>query len=665
VGNFSYIEIEGINMPGTIWDITDAHAPVNIVYPTPITSLNTLIPNTSVPRMLHYSETRLSIPSIRQANFQAINPTQNNYLIIYHDDLSDAGGSYSNPVQAYADYRQSTGMRPIMVAIGTLYDQFNYGEVSPLAIRNFCRYMLDQGNPEYLLLIGKGLTVNYNFYRRQNDPAFDTFRDLVPTAGNPGSDILFTAGLNGSGYGPAIPTGRIPATSSQQVAAYLDKVKETESFKFDNLWKKNIIQLSGGIKPGEPEIFRYYIDQFKLLQENLYLGGNVINISKETTESVEFINITEEVNQGKSLIMFFGHSGALGSDIDIGQVSDPELGYNNKGKYPLIYMNGCDAGNVFEVVKSFGEDWIITADKGAIAFSAHSDVGFPRELRRYTDAFLSIGYGDSAYIDQSLGKILVETASKYISRYELVEEKNIAQIQQTILQGDPYVRLFGADKPDYSIDAGTITAEGTDGDIVTSGLDSFDIVIPLKNFGRADPDSFYISIRRTYPDGSLDNAGSILFFPVYYQDTLRFRIGNDPSRSFGQNIFEIVVDPFDSIPELNTMNNRAAYTLDINKLGTQNLFPYNYAIVSAGIQLSLIAQAATVLGRIPAVYVPDGYFSTLSTVQAMAEHQRSIRNGLPNGIQIHVGEFTYRMTDTMVLFLADPVPADSAAGGGG
>ncbi|MBR9999368.1 MAG: hypothetical protein KFF73_10375 [Cyclobacteriaceae bacterium] len=592
-GNISYIEIDGVTSPGTLWDITDLHAPVNIIYPAPLTTLNTLVPNTAIPRTLIYSEERLSIPSIRKVNFRTVDPSLYNYLLVYHVDFTGQGGSYSNPVQAYAEYRQSTGQRPLMMEIHTLYDQFNYGEISPLAVRNFCRYMLDQGNPEYLLLIGKGLTVNHDFHRKQSDPAFSEFRDWVPTAGNPGSDILFTANLSDTTYGPAIPTGRISATSPRHVADYLDKVKETESFRFDNLWKKDIIQLSGGIQPGEPEIFRYYIDQFKLLEENLYLGGNVTNVSKETTETVEFVNITDEVNQGKSLILFFGHSGTLGSDIDIGEVSDPRLGYDNRGKYPLIYMNGCDAGNVFTTVKSFGEDWMITGNKGAIAFSAHSDVGYTRELRRYTDAFLSIGYGDSAFIDQSLGTIFIRTAEKYISRYALIEEINIAQIQQTILQGDPFIRLFGADKPDYSILGDEISAIGREGETVTSEMDSFDIIIPVKNFGRAEPSPFFIGLRRTYPDQSLDFEDPVLYDPVFYQDTLRLTVENDPLKSFGLNSFEIQIDPFDSIPELSKMNNRAVFNLDINKLGTQNLFPYNYSIVSAD-SVSLIAKAATV-----------------------------------------------------------------------
>jgi len=592
-GNISYIEIDGIISPGLLWDISDDKNPVNIVYPTPQTTLNTLIPNTSVSKTLIYSENIYSIPYIHKVSFKSINPSQHNYLMVYHGDFTTSAGSYVNPIEAYADYRRTAGFNPLTIEVSMLYDQFNYGEISPQAIRNFSRYMLDNGNPEYLLLIGKALTVNHNYYRKRTDPAFDQFKDWVPTAGNPGSDILFTSYLNGSSHEPAIPTGRIPAKSANEVADYLDKVKEAESFSFNNLWKKDIIQLSGGIQSFEPEVFRYYIDQFKQIEENLYLGGNVTNVSKETTESVEFINITEEVNKGKSLILFFGHSGTFGSDIDIGEVSDPRLGYNNRGKYPLIFMNGCDAGNVFTTLKSFGEDWIVTEEKGAITFTAHSDVGYTRELRRYTDSFLATGYGDSSFIYRPLGDILKETATKYFGRYEVIEEKQIAQVQQTILLGDPFIKLFGAEKPDYNISEDEIFTITIDDQPVTTVTDSFDIAIITKNFGRADTKSFYISIKRTYPDNSIEFLDPALYQPVYYTDTLYYTIKNDPLRSFGLNLFEIRVDPFDSIPELTKNNNTATFNLIINKLGTQNLFPFNYSIVSENTP-RLIAQATSI-----------------------------------------------------------------------
>ncbi len=144
-GNISYVEIGGIVDPGNLWDITQPDNPINIVYPVPQATLNTLIPNTSVSRTLFYSEELLSSPSIHQVNFRSFNPTQYDFLMVYHRDLSRPAGSYVNPIQAYAAYRESTGFIPLAMEISTLYDQFNFGEISPLAIRNFCRYILDRG----------------------------------------------------------------------------------------------------------------------------------------------------------------------------------------------------------------------------------------------------------------------------------------------------------------------------------------------------------------------------------------------------------------------------------------------------------------------------------------------------------------------------------------
>ncbi|MFC2125657.1 C25 family cysteine peptidase, partial [Bacteroidota bacterium] len=64
-----------------------------------------------------------------------------------------------------------------------------------------------------------------------------------------------------------------------------------------------------------------------------------------------------EVNNGVNQITFFGHSGANVTDIDIGYASDPSYGYDNKGMYPYLYINGCNAGNIFTTNLTF-RTWI-------------------------------------------------------------------------------------------------------------------------------------------------------------------------------------------------------------------------------------------------------------------------------------------------------------------
>jgi len=594
-GGKSYVEFSGISNPDLLWDVTDPNNVINIGYDSVSGNIRAIIPNTLVKRTLISSENRLDISGISKIAVRRINASSANYLMLYHSDFTHPYGNYNNPVQAYAAYRASAeggSFDTLSVEISTLFNQYSYGEYSPLAIRNFCRDMVSNGDPQYLLLIGKGLTPHYKYYRGQQTAT--EVKDWVPTAGYPGSDVLLTAGLNGSSYGPGIPTGRVTVKSAAELANYLEKIKEAELFDFDEMWKKDIIQLSGGTSAGELVGFRQYINEFKAIQEDLYLGSNTLNIYKESNNSVELINISEEVNEGKSLILFFGHSAPNITDIDIGYVSDPAMGYNNRGKYPFMHINGCDAGNIFTPYMTFGEDWIVTGQKGAIGFHAHSDVGYTSTLKIFTNTFLGTAYGDSSYIDQTTGNILHETANRFL---QIVppSERNVAQIQQNVLQGDPAALLFGTNRPDYSISNNDISIISIDDEPITTLTDSFEIAIIVKNFGRADEKPFFITVDRTLPDGTVYNLNPEIFNPVFYKDTLYFTVNNSIDGAFGLNHFRITIDPFDSIPELRKTNNMVDFNYFLPKLGTQNLFPYNYSIVDISPE-QLVAQATDILG---------------------------------------------------------------------
>jgi nucleoside-diphosphate-sugar epimerase len=357
---------------------------------------------------------------------------------------------YSDPVKGYADYRASAeggSYDTLVVNVQQLFDQFNYGESSPLAIYQFMKFLSNVKAPRYLLLIGRGLDPYHTYYRTPS--AFTTYKDLVPSAGYPGADMAFTAGLAGTTFEPAVPTGRIPALKPDDVAAYLNKVKEMEQLPYADLWRKNILHLSGGIAEGEPELFKSYMQDFQSEAEDYHLGGKVSALAKYSKD-IQHINVAEQVNNGVNLITFFGHSSATTTDFDIGYVSDPILGYNNKGKYPMLLMNGCNVGSFFIQYTLFGEDWVLAKDKGATGFIGHSAYGFNNLLKKYTDTFYEVAYQDSSFIRQGIGDIQKETARRYMQS-TFASADNITQVQQMVLLGDPAVKLFGASKPDLEI----------------------------------------------------------------------------------------------------------------------------------------------------------------------------------------------------------------------
>ena len=537
--------------------------------------------NTTAPRKLWVTGTTPIEPAIEPVSFRTMD-TSANYLIISHSSLMKPAAGFSDAVRAYAGYRTSTaggGFDTLVVDIQQLYDQFSYGEITPLAIYHFIHYMVDNGSPSYLFLIGKALLVRDNFYRR---PKTDfTFYDLVPTAGDPGSDLAFSAGIGGALYQAAVPTGRLGASTPQEVIDYLNKVIEKESTPFDALWRKRLLHLSGGNNELELSTFRGYVNGYKNTAEGHYLGGEVVTQSKTTAAPVEVINVSEEVNNGLNQITFFGHSAPNVTDIDIGFVSDPVNGYDNKGRYPLVVMNGCNAGNIYGDSYIFGEDWVLTPDKGSTDVIAHSSYGYSNFLNVWTDLFYSLGYGDLSYMDKSIGEVMQEVGKQMSeSLGGAVNYYYITQIQQMGLHGDPAVKLFGTQLPDYEISNANVEAVGLTSLGVTAEADSFALHLGVRNFAAFTDDSLEVAVRRTLPDNTtIIDYDTMRFAPARYLDTLIYVIDNNYANNAGINTFDILLDPGNKTTELNETNNEAIFKYKVPISGSLNIYPLKYSIV--------------------------------------------------------------------------------------
>ena len=592
--NKSYLEIDGVTGQPAVFDITDPSNVGIIGFNQAGNKINGIVPATSVPRNLWVTSGRLPSPKIKKISFRKIIPTNNDYLIITHSYLRQAALGYSDPPKAYASYRASTaggGYDTLLMNIGQLYNEFSYGETSSLAVYRFVRFMLSTGIPKYLFIIGKGLVPNYNFHRQNF--ATTEVRDLVPTGGFPGSDIVFSAGLNGTTHEPGISTGRLAANSAKQVAAYLNKIKEMESTPFKSLWRKEFIHLSGGKGASEQNLFLNYVDRFKAIAEGEYFGGNVTTKSKKTDNATELINISDLVNEGKAFITFFGHSGSTATDIEIGYVTNDALGYHNQGKYPIIIVNGCNAGDMYNATEGFGENWIVTADKGAIGFIAHTNIGLSSRLEKYTNLYYQVAYADSSFFGQGIGDVQKETCRRYLQT-SIENPIDICQVQEMSLDGDPAFKMFNIKTPDFNITSDNIFVKSIDGQPVTVNSEKFDLGIIVQNFGVALYDSLQITVSRKLSNGSTIYMDTIKYKPVFYQDTIYYPINAVGTAGFGNNQFMVTLDPGHHFNEMDRTNNQATYDYFLPLGGTANLQPQNYAIVNQP-EVTLTAQSLNLL----------------------------------------------------------------------
>lgn len=588
-GTKAFLQISSTNPSEvSIYDVNDPKALQRIATANFSDRLDVVIPNPSASHRVLAVTNLASVPSIQQVSLAEPNLAGNNYLIITHPTLRLSG----DPVSDFKDYRESSvgGSHSIHISeIQDLYNLFSYGDPSPQGIRSFIQYAAIQTSVEYIFLVGKGFTPDNNYYRGDQSTL------NIPTFGLPGSDLMFTLGINADASAPGIPIGRLNAFQPQDITNYLNKVIEMESTPFDNLWRKDFLQLSGGNTQNELSQFASNIQHFSTILEKDFIGGRAFNTGKETGEAVEFVDVTGRVNEGVGYITFFGHSGGGGTDIEIGFVSDQQYGFANKGKYPVFLVNGCKAGEIFGDRFTFGEDWLTTPDLGAVGFIAHADFATASTLRRWSNLFYELSFADDTFIGESVGNIMIEVSQRYLAQNGS-SNSSLTQVQQMLYEGDPAYRIFGADEPDYQIDETSLFAEAIIGSEILASQDSFKINIVVKNFGRSVLDSLQVQIDRTLSDGTL-----ISYFDKFERplrlDTLEFFLSNDPTQNnTGQNLFSVHLDPLGDTPELDKTNNTASIEFPIFSGNTTNLFPKDNGTVSSGL-VEFIWQSSNLLER--------------------------------------------------------------------
>ncbi|MEM0940612.1 MAG: C25 family cysteine peptidase [Bacteroidota bacterium] len=568
------------------FDVTD---PFHVVQlnTTPFSDrLEVVVSNVSVSNKILAVSSPASIGSISEIVIPAYNLNRKNYLIVTHPGLR--GGQ--DQIEAYQSYRESEagGNYSVQIAnINELYDLFSFGDPTPLAVSNFVRFANASSPVQFVFIIGKGLTTNFNSYRG-NQTTLN-----IPTYGLPGTDALYVRGIGPDPEIPGIPIGRLTATEPPQVTAYLDKVKEMEALPFDDLFRKDFLQLSGGLTQSEINHFATIIQSLASIAEDDFVGGRTFNTGKETNATVEFINITDQVNEGVGYITFFGHSSGSVADIEVGRPSDPSFGFSNKGKYPIFLVNGCDAGGIFTTGPlTYGEDWVLAPNLGAINFIAHTDIALSSTLRKWSNLFYTIGFTDDNFIGKSVGEVMVEASRQYWERDQ--SDGDLTQIQQTQLQGDPAYRIFGADFPDYEVNQNSITPKALEGNEILSSQDSFTLEIVIRNFGRSVSDSLMVQVNRTLPDGDQETYLDKFIRPLR-QDTLFFTIPFDPLlRNEGLNVFSVFLDPLNEQQELNENNNTSTIELAVFSGNTFNLFPIENGIINLN-EVEFLWQSSSLL----------------------------------------------------------------------
>ncbi|MGG7665876.1 C25 family cysteine peptidase [Dyadobacter sp. BHUBP1] len=509
--------------------------------------------------------------NIARVQLMAHDPKSTNYIIITTEALREGATSY-------AKYRASPAggnFKPAIFEIQDIYNQFNYGEPSPVAIKKFMAYMLSDGTEnKYLFLIGKSIT--------QNERMIRELPGEVPTIGFPGSDALLVEGIAGGAVNvPVIPVGRLSAVTNQNITDYLQKVIAYESSgPGESGWRKKILHLSGGKTTSEIVQLRDYLRALEPMVQQGIAGGTVKSyVKQQPTQEVESVDISKDVNEGVGMITFFGHGSTITTDPDIGHVRDEARGYHNLNKYPVLYFNGCGVGNVFcnrfnptppnpkaadRITLSL--DWLVAPHRGAIAVIASSFESFVSPGMTYLNSLYHHMFENPATVSLPIGNIQLAVANDILSKYK--DQYNIAYVHQSLLQGDPALRLLAAEKPDYAVETnGGITLLSDSADKTIGESDSLRVHIDLVNFGRFKEDQTVpLEINWSGKQATHSARLNIRSFPNKKLLKLSF------PREKDLNSIKVQIDPGHILNELTRENNNAELLIDWDLVKDKQMF---------------------------------------------------------------------------------------------
>ncbi len=514
---------------------------------------------------------------------------QGNYLIISNPALYNDGNG-NNYVDQYRQYRSSAaggGYNTKVISIEELTDQFAFGiRQHPSAIRDFIRFAFQQFSPKpsYVFMIGRGVT-SIEYKQNESNPLVNLL-DMVPTFGWPASDVLLSCepGTNV----PLIPIGRLSAINGTEIKHYLDKVIEYEQVQAslscnisDKAWMKSVIHVVGGADSLEDAQFEGYMNNYKQIIEDSLFGARVETFKKTSASAVEQANgerIQQLINEGVSLIGYFGHSSANTLAFNL---TTPEL-FNNQGKYPFFNISGCSAGNFFTFdplrangIMSISEKYVLAEKRGSIGFLASTHLGIPPFLNFYNNqlyhAVSKDLYGNS--IGNQIKKVLQDLGSNPSS----LDFYTRIHLEELNLHGDPAIKLNSFTQPDYVIEEPLVKISPAQPTVADN---SFSLSVKLMNIGRATKDSIRVTITRRLPNDSIQVIYNQLVPAPVNADSMILTVPINPTTDKGLNKLSIILDADNRVNESCETNNSINRDFYILEDEVRPVSPYNFSIVT-------------------------------------------------------------------------------------
>jgi len=300
-------------------------------------------------------------------------------------------GDFASSLQPLKSLRASQGLETQLVDIEDVYDEFNGGNKSPQALRDFLSYARTNWKkaPKYVLLGG---TASFDPRNYLNVGA----TDLVPTMFvqtqhiETASDDAF-ADFNNDGI-PEMAVGRLPARTTDEAARMVQKVINYDQAQASGSGVLLVADVNNGFD------FEANNDQLT----SLVPKGTPVQDIRRGSDPQAKQNLLDALNLGKKLVNYTGHGSVDIWEANLLTDGDAATLVNAQKLSVVVAMTCLNGYFIDERIESLAHALLNSPNGGAVAMWSSSGLTAPNaqadadfELFRQLFAGTSIRLGDA------------------------------------------------------------------------------------------------------------------------------------------------------------------------------------------------------------------------------------------------------------------------------
>lgn len=343
--------------------------------------------------------------------------TGGDIVVITHPDFADA-------MAPLVQFRETQGHRVVVVTTDQLYDAYNNGERSPVAIQAYLGDAMSkwQWKPQSVLLVGDA-SFDPRSYLGLGGFDFVPTRLVETAAFKTASDDWFSD-FGQTGFG-TIPTGRLPVRTAADASLLVSKIIHYERGTYGGSWNSQALII------GDQNVDANFSSAVAASATAMPSSLNVSQILADGMDpDAARTQILGALNKGALLLDYHGHGSEQQWSFSNLFNSDDAATLSNGGKLPMYLLMDCLNGFFQDVyAESLAESVLLAPNGGAVAVWASSG---------FTDQAPQVSM-NQALLNQlslnpkdSIGRLILRAKSN-------VTDKDVRRTW--ILFGDPAMKL--------------------------------------------------------------------------------------------------------------------------------------------------------------------------------------------------------------------------------